>query len=67
MDANQLTWESLRSKGYTIDDFSLPGTRPATGRMLVVVGGVAMSFEDARALDLGSVTLDDMGQHRSAR
>jgi hypothetical protein len=65
MEANQLTWDSLRSKGYTIDDFYVQaGAIPATGRMLVVVSGVAMSLEDARALDRGIVTLDEIAQHR---
>ncbi len=38
---------------------------PAGGRMLVVVNGVAMPFEDARALDRGVVTLDEIAKHRT--
>lgn len=30
------------------------GVAPSGGRMLVVINGIAMPFEDARALDLGA-------------
>ena len=68
MDTNQPTWDSLRSKGYSIDDFYVQsGGGPADGRMLVVINGVGMPFDDARALDRGVVTLDEIAKHRSAR
>ena len=68
MDANQLTWDSLRSKSYSIDDFYVQsGVGPAGGRILVVINGVAMPFEDARALDRGVVTLDEIARHRTVR
>jgi hypothetical protein len=52
MDVNQSTWDSLRSKGYTIDNFYVQtGVGPLGARMLVVINGVAMSFHEARELD----------------
>lgn len=66
MEANQQTWDSLRSKGYDIGDvYVQAGLGPAGGRMLVVINGVAMPFEDARALDRGVVTLDEIAQHHT--
>jgi hypothetical protein len=67
MNPNELLWDSLRSKGYYVGDFYLQaGVRLAGGRMLVVINDVAMPFEDARALDRGIVTLDEIAHHRSA-
>lgn len=67
MDFNKPTWDSLRSNGYSIDDFYVQsGVGPVGGRMLVVVNGVAMPFEDARALNRGIVSLDEIAEHRSA-
>ncbi len=67
-DINQPTWNSLRAKGYNIDDFYVQsGGERIGGRMYVVVSGVAMPFEDARALDRGVVTLDEIATHRTAR
>ena len=57
MDVNQPTWNGLRAKGYSIDDFYVQSdVGQIGGRMYVVVNGVAMPFEDARALDRGVVT-----------
>ena len=57
----------LRSKGYNVGDFYVQaGVGSAGGRMLVVIDDVAMPFEDARALDRGIVTLDEIAHHRSA-
>lgn len=68
MDINQPTWNSLRAKGYSIDDFYVQsGVGQVGGRMCVVVNGVAMPFEDARALNRGVVTLDEIAKHRTAR
>ena len=66
MDINQPTWDSLRSKGHSIDDFYVQaGVGPTGGQMYVVVSGVAMPFEDARALDRGIVTLAEIGKRRT--
>ena len=68
MDMNQPTWDSLRSKGYNVGDFYVQGgVGPAGGRMYVVINGVAMPFEDARALDQGAVTLNEIAKHRTAQ
>jgi hypothetical protein len=68
MDFNQPTWDSLRGKGYNIDDvYVQTGIGPAGGRMYVVINAVAMTFEDARALDRGAVTLDEIARRRTAR
>ena len=68
MDTNQPTWKSLRSKGFSINGFYVQlGVGPTGGRMFVVINGVAMPFEDARALDGGVVTIDQIAAHRSAR
>lgn len=68
MDINQPTWISLLAKGYSIDDvYVQSGVGQAGGRMYVVVNGVAMPFEDARALDRGVVALDQIAKHRTAR
>ena len=68
MDTMKITCGNLRSKRFSIDDFYVrAGVGPAGGRMLVVINGVAMPFEDARALDRGIVTLDEIAKHRSAR
>lgn len=61
MDFQQQTWNSLRSKGYKVGDIYVqPG-----GGMLVVINGVAMPFQDARALDRGVVTLDEIARQRA--
>jgi len=58
--------DSLRSKGFNVGDvYMQAAVEPAGGRMLVVVNGVAMPFEDARALDRGVVTLDEIAKHRT--
>lgn len=68
MDVNQPTWNGLRAKGHSIDDFYVQsGVGQTGGRMHVVVNGVAMTFEDARALDRGLVTLDQIAKYRTAR
>lgn len=68
MDINQPTWIGLRAKGDSIDDvYVQSGVGQAGGRMYVVVNGVAMPFEDARALDRGVVALDQIAKHRTAR
>jgi hypothetical protein len=67
MDVNQPTWDSLRAKGYSIDDFYIQsGVGPTGARMFIVISGVAMPFEDARALDRELVTLDEIAKHRAA-
>ncbi len=66
MDFNQPTWDSLRSKGYSVDDFYVQDGGPLSGRMFVVISGVAMPFEDARALERGIVTLAEIATHRTA-
>ena len=66
MDFNKPTSDSLRSKGYSIDNFYVQsGIGPVGGRMLVVINGVAMPFEDARALDRGVVMFDEIAAHRT--
>jgi hypothetical protein len=66
MDFNQQTWDGLRAKGYAVGDFYVQsGVGPAAGRMYVVINDVAMSFNDARALDRGIVSLDEIARRRS--
>ena len=66
MDFNKPTWDSLRSKGYDVGDIYVQaGVGPAGGQMRVVINDVAMPFEDARALDRGRVTLDEIAKHRT--
>ena len=68
MDENHQIWDSLRSKGYDVDDFYVQsGVGPTGGRMYVVIDGVAMPFADAWALDRGIVTLDEIAKHRTAQ
>jgi hypothetical protein len=63
MDFNQELWDSLRSKGHSIDDVYLQtGVGPVGGRIYVVVDEVAMSFEHARALDRGFLTVAQIAQ-----
>jgi hypothetical protein len=60
-------WASLRGKGYDVGDIYVQaGVGPAAGRTYVVINGVAMPFEDARALDRGIVTLDEIAAHRTS-
>jgi hypothetical protein len=57
----------LRAKGYSIDDFYIQSGVGSTGaRMFIVISGVAMPFEDARALEQDLVTLDEIATHRTA-
>ena len=66
MDLNQQTWDSLRAKGYSVDDFYMQSAvGPVGARMYVVINGVAMPFDDARALDCGVVTLDEISRRRA--
>ena len=68
MDLNQPTWDSLGSKGFDVGDvYVQAGVEPVDGQMRVVVNGVAMPFDDARALDRGVVTLDEIAKHRTAK
>ena len=67
MDVNQATWDSLRAKGYSIDDVYLQaGAGPASGQMYVVINGVAMAFDDARALERGAATIDEIAARRTS-
>ena len=67
MDFQKQTWDALRSKGYNVGDvYMQAGVGPAGGQMRVVINGVAMPFEDARALDRGLVSLDEIAKHRTA-
>ena len=60
------TFDSLRAKGYDVGDvYVQAGVGPAGGQMRVVINAVAMPFADARALDRGIVTLDEITKHRS--
>jgi hypothetical protein len=64
MDFNQPLWDSLKAKGFAIGDFYVQaGAGPQGGRMYVVIDGVSMSFEEARALDRGIVTLNEIAAH----
>jgi hypothetical protein len=64
---NQALWDSLRSKGYSVDDFYVQGDAGRSGgQMYVVISGVAMPYEDARALDRGIVTLGEIAKNRAA-
>jgi hypothetical protein len=66
MDFNQPTWDGLRTKGYSIDDFYVQtGVGQMGGRMYVVINGAAMPYADARALDRGIVTLEEIAKHRT--
>ena len=66
MDFNKPTWDSLRSKGYDMgDSYVQAGVGPVVGRMYVVINGVAMPFDDARAIDRGIVTLDEIARQRA--
>jgi hypothetical protein len=66
--SNDELWVSLRGKGYDVGDvYVQAGVGPADGQIFVVISGVAMPFEDARALDRGIVTLDEIAQHRTAQ
>ena len=67
MDGNQSLWDSLRSKGHVVGDVYVQSRVGQSGaQMYVVIDGVAMPFDDARALDRGLVTLDETAKHRSA-
>ena len=67
MDANQATWDSLRAKGYSIDDvYVQAGAGSTSGQMYVVINGVAMPFDDARALERGAATIDEIAGRRSS-
>ena len=58
MDPNQELWDRLRSNGHVISDFYVQtGVGPLNARMYVVVDDIAMSFENARALDRGIRTI----------
>ena len=58
MDPNQELWDRLRSNGHVISDFYVQtGVGPLNARMYVVIDDVAMSFENARALDRGILTI----------
>ena len=59
-ERNEKLWASLRRKGYRIDI-------RVSQVMHVAVNGVEMPFGDARALDRGFVTLDEIARHCSAR
>jgi hypothetical protein len=66
MDTMKPTFDSLRTKGYDVGDvYVQAGVGPAGGQMRIVINGVAMPFADARALDRGIVTLDEIAKHRS--
>jgi hypothetical protein len=61
MDTMKPILDSLRAKGFDVGEvYVQAGAGPAGGQMQIVIGGVAMSFADARALDLGIVTLDQI-------
>ena len=65
--SNDELWASLRGKGYDVGDvYVQAGVGPVGGQMRVVINGVAMPFQDARALDRGIVTLDEIAKHRRA-
>lgn len=66
MSFHQQTWDSLRSKGFTISDIYVQSNvGPLGGRMYFVINDVAMSFDDARALDSSVVTLDEIARQRA--
>ena len=66
MSFNQPLWDSLRAKAFSVTDFYVQnGVGPQGGRMYVVIDGVAMPFADARALDCGVVTLDEIARQRA--
>ena len=66
MDMMKPTFDSLRAKGYDVGDVYIQaGAGPVGGQMRVVISGVAMPFADARALDGGIVTLDEIAKHRT--
>ena len=58
-EANERLWASLRNKGYRIDI-------GVSQVMHVAVNGVEMPFDDARALDRGLVSLDQISRHRGS-
>jgi hypothetical protein len=63
MDFHQELWDRLRSRGHCIGDIYLQaGVGPMWGRMYVVIDEVAMSFEHARALDRGFLTVAQIAQ-----
>jgi len=66
MDTMKPTFDSLRTKGYDVGDvYVQAGVGTAGGQMRIVINGVAMPFANARALDRGIVTLDEIAKHRS--
>lgn len=54
-DPNEMLWKNLRGKGYSVNVY-------VTDQMVVLVDGVEMTFDDARALDAGRVTLDELAK-----
>jgi hypothetical protein len=58
MDPNEALWKSLREKGHRVKVY-------VVDRMMVLVDGVEMTFDDAKALDRGWVTLEDIAQRRA--
>lgn len=64
MDPNQELWDRLRSNGHVISDFYVQtGVGPLDARMYVVIDEVAMSLENARALDRGSLTISGIASN----
>ena len=58
-EANERLWANLRSKGYRIDI-------GVSQVMHVAVNGVEMPFDDARALDRGWVSLNQIERYRGS-
>lgn len=57
-ESNEQLWVSLRGKGHSVEI-------RVTRLMRVAIDGIEMPFDDARALDRGLVTLDEIARHHS--
>lgn len=55
------TLNSLEAKGHKFEgEYLQEGLGPMGGRMLIIFDGVAMSYQQARALDKGRMTLEQI-------
>jgi hypothetical protein len=63
------TLDSLRGKGFEVvkgaDAHVVPGSGVSDGRILVVVDHLPMSFDEARELDAGRISLEDIRARRA--